>query len=64
MLCERCGNNIYKYSVCDYCHRKICYSCVKSSRRANKTTRLVICKDDWSKMPVRKMFKSTAIARA
>ncbi len=56
--CERCGKNIHKYNTCNYCKRKICVNCVKSSRRVSKTIRLVICKDDWSKLPSRKAFKS------
>ena len=57
MMCERCRADIYKYSTCNYCKRKICINCVKSSRRVSKTIRLVICKDCWTKMPSRKLFK-------
>lgn len=62
MLCERCGRDIYKYSTCNYCRKKICYSCVKSSKRASKTVRIVICKDCWTKMPSRKAYKSATAA--
>ncbi len=58
MLCARCGKTIYKYRTCNYCKRKICESCVKSSRKVSKIMKLVICKDCWSKMPTRKQFKS------
>lgn len=58
MLCQRCGNDIYKHERCNYCKRNICFNCVKSSRRISKVIRLVICKDDWSKMSARKQFKS------
>ncbi len=58
MLCERCHAEMYKYEVCRYCKRKIDANCVKSSRRVTKTLRIVICKDDWSKMKSRQEFKS------
>lgn len=58
MLCERCGREIYKYVTCDYCGRKICYDCIKSSENASKTKKLVICKDCWSNLPKRKAYKS------
>ena len=62
MICERCSRDIYKFEKCDYCNRKLCFNCVKSSKRLSKTTRLVICKDCWSKMPTRKKYKSTTLA--
>ncbi|MGC9037529.1 MAG: hypothetical protein ACP5GD_01775 [Candidatus Micrarchaeia archaeon] len=58
MLCERCNREIYKYEVCNFCGRKIGTECVKSSRRVNKSIRLVICKDCWSDINKRKLFKS------
>lgn len=58
MLCERCSADIYKYEICRYCKRKICFNCVKSSRRVTKTIRIVICKDDWGKIKNRQDFKS------
>ena len=58
MSCERCKREIYKYVTCDYCGRKICNNCVKSSQRESKTKKLVICKDCWSDMPKRKLYKS------
>ena len=64
MICERCSRDIYKFEKCDYCNRKLCFNCVKSSKRLSKTTRLVICKDCWSKMPSRKTYKSTIMVRA
>ncbi|VVB76738.1 Uncharacterised protein [uncultured archaeon] len=62
MICERCSRDIYKSETCNYCNRKICFDCTKSSKRLSKTTRLVICKDCWSKMPSRKKYKSTTLA--
>ena len=62
MLCERCGTDIYKYKTCNYCKRKIGNECVKSSRKLSKTTKLVICKDDWSKMRIRQQYKSAGKA--
>ncbi len=58
MICERCGNEIFKYEQCNYCKRKICVNCMKSSRRVSKINRIVICKDCWGKMSRRKQFKS------
>jgi hypothetical protein len=58
MICERCHAEIYKYSTCRYCHRKICNNCVKSSKRVSKTLRIVICKDCWTNTAHRKAYKS------
>lgn len=57
-MCERCRNDIYKYNTCNYCKRKVCVNCVKSSRRISKVIRIVVCKDCWTKLPSRKAFKS------
>ncbi len=57
MFCERCKNEIYRFVGCNYCGRKICDSCVKSSQRISKTKKLVICKDCWSNMPKRRAYK-------
>ncbi len=56
--CERCKRQVFKYEQCNYCKRKICYSCMKSSQRSPKTRRLVICKDCWGMMPRRMAFKN------
>ncbi|MDE1850646.1 MAG: hypothetical protein KGH54_02515 [Candidatus Micrarchaeota archaeon] len=64
MMCERCGKDIFKYSTCNYCKKKICVNCMKSSRKVTKTNRIVICKDDWSKMTKRKTFKSATVETA
>ena len=58
LTCERCKNEEHELERCNYCKRMVCNSCTKSSARYQKTTRLVICKDCWSKMPARKTFKS------
>jgi hypothetical protein len=55
--CERCGNQSAKLERCDYCGRKICYSCIKSSKR-KKVGRLYICKDCWGNIQKRKKFKA------
>ncbi len=55
--CERCKREIYRFDVCDYCGRKICNSCVKSSQTVTKTVRLIICKDCWGDMNKRKRYK-------
>jgi hypothetical protein len=57
-ICERCKKEIYKYEACNYCGRKICNDCTKSSARSPKTRRLVICKDCWSNMDRRHAFKT------
>jgi hypothetical protein len=63
MICERCSRDIHKFETCDYCKRKVCVSCVKSAKKYTKTTRIVICKDCWSKMPSRKTYKSATFVR-
>ncbi|MCL5430112.1 MAG: hypothetical protein M1504_01385 [Candidatus Marsarchaeota archaeon] len=58
MMCDRCKKEVYKAELCNYCGKKICDSCVKSSQKATKLQRLVICRDCWSMMPKRKAFKA------
>ncbi len=58
MICERCSADVYKYEACNYCKRKICNSCVKSSKRVSRTEKAVICKDCWSDLKQRKRYKS------
>lgn len=55
--CERCKREIYRFDICNYCGRKICGSCVKSSQNVKKTTRLIICKDCWTDIEKRKQYK-------
>ncbi len=57
--CERCKRQVPKADICNYCSRLMCESCKKSSRRAGRNKKLFICKDCWSKMPLRRKFKST-----
>ncbi len=57
MLCERCKREVFRYESCNYCGRKVCHSCVKSSQTATKTMRLVICGDCWSDMRRRRSYK-------
>ncbi|MDE1822956.1 MAG: hypothetical protein KGI00_02285 [Candidatus Micrarchaeota archaeon] len=59
MICARCSRDIYKFYTCNYCKRKVCNDCIKSSRRISRVQRIFICKDDWSKMASRKLFKRT-----
>lgn len=59
MQCERCGSEVYKYVVCNYCSRKICNDCLKSSKRITKTEKATICKDCWSDMKKRTKYKRT-----
>lgn len=56
--CERCGKEAHYLEVCNYCSRTVCRNCQKSSSTPEKTRRLVICKDCWGKIPLRKQFKS------
>lgn len=56
-LCERCKHETYRYDVCNYCGRKICNNCIKSSQTSTKILHLVICKDCWTDMKKRKMYK-------
>lgn len=58
LLCERCKKEVYKLEHCNYCNKMICNSCMKSSSRFQKTTRLVICKDCWGNLKRRSAFKS------
>ncbi len=57
MLCERCKREVFRFEACNYCGRKVCHSCVKSSQTAKKTLRLVICGDCWSDMRKRRAYK-------
>ncbi|MCL4381846.1 hypothetical protein M1614_02605 [Candidatus Marsarchaeota archaeon] len=58
MTCERCKTEIYKYLTCNYCSRKICNNCLKSSQKSSKTVKMVICKDCWSDMKKRNAYKN------
>jgi hypothetical protein len=58
LSCERCKREIFKKEFCNYCGRTICTLCTKSAQRVKKTTRLAICKDCWSDMKRRKLFKN------
>jgi len=60
MICERCGREVHFLEKCEYCNRKICASCVKSSKKLSRVRRIVICKDCWGEMEKRKAFKSEA----
>lgn len=55
--CERCGEQTAKLEKCDFCKRKVCFACIKSSKR-KKSGRMFICKDCWGKMPRRKKYKA------
>ncbi|NYZ74734.1 hypothetical protein H0O03_00520 [Candidatus Micrarchaeota archaeon] len=58
MKCQRCGKEAHMVEPCDYCNRIACRSCIKSTRTVAKTIRRAICKDCWTKIPLRKKFKS------
>ncbi|MCL5433496.1 MAG: hypothetical protein M1538_00775 [Candidatus Marsarchaeota archaeon] len=57
-LCERCKREIHEKETCNYCKRKLGYECIKASQKKSKIIRLVICKDCWTKMPLRSMYKN------
>ncbi len=63
MLCERCNKEIHKYVTCNYCARKICNDCLKSSKRVTKTEKAFICKDCWSNLKKRTKYKSASKER-
>ena len=59
MVCERCGREMHSYNTCDYCHKKICYACLKSSKKVSQTKKAFICKDCWGNMRSRQGYKRT-----
>ena len=57
LKCDRCGADSQYLEYCDFCKRKCCMKCVKSSKRASKIRRAVICKDCWGKSDLRRKYK-------
>ncbi|MFA5091718.1 MAG: hypothetical protein WC483_03960 [Candidatus Paceibacterota bacterium] len=55
--CGRCNNQTAKLVKCEYCNRLLCNSCVKSAKR-KKIDHRYICKNCWSNIGKRSMFKS------
>ncbi len=55
--CEKCGNQTAKLVKCNYCDRKICNSCIRAQKR-KKIDHRYICKNCWSNINKRSMFKS------
>ena len=58
MLCERCKKEAHYLELDQFCGRKICQDCTKSSKKPQKTKHVVICKDCWSDLDKRSKFKS------
>lgn len=57
-MCERCGKEAHRGEKCNYCNKRLCQACVKSSKTlGNKIVRKVICKDCWGKMDSRMAWK-------
>jgi len=54
--CQRCGKQSAKLEKCNYCDRKTCFACIKSSKR-KKVGHLFICKDCWNNMKKRKAYE-------
>ncbi len=54
--CARCGKQSAKLEECDYCKKRLCIACIKSSKR-KKVGRLHICKDCWGDVRKMKKFK-------
>jgi hypothetical protein len=55
--CARCGAQSAKIETCEYCKRRIDYSCIKSQKR-KKPGKIFICKSCWSSIPSRRLFKA------
>ena len=64
LMCERCKREVYRLELCNYCGRKIGVECVKSSQRASRISRLAICKDDWSDIKKRTLYKNKVVQAA
>lgn len=58
LTCERCGRQTAKMQVCNYCSKKICHYCIKSSKKLKKVKELYICKSCWSSMKARRRYKA------
>lgn len=56
--CDRCSEEAHYLELCKYCSRHVCRKCQKSSARASKIERNVICKDCWGNLKKRRAFKS------
>ncbi len=63
MNCERCKREVYKYNVCNYCDRKVCFDCLKSQKKISGAERAYICKDCWSNLKKRSKYKSYMILK-
>ena len=57
MICERCSDETYKLNKCEYCGRKLCKACEKSSKKPEKVRWLMICRDCWGDLKKRRVFK-------
>ena len=58
MNCERCGKPTHLVRVCEYCKKSLCRACIKSAKRIEKVSRLIICKGCWGSIKKRRRFKS------
>jgi len=57
MICERCSNAVHQVDECNYCHKKVCGSCLKASKRVKKTDRYAICRGCWGDLKARTKWK-------
>lgn len=55
--CERCHKEAHYLEACMTCSRQICRACQKSGKTADKTHRLLICKDCWTSIPKRRQWE-------
>ncbi len=60
IVCERCGARTAKPVQCNYCGKYVCLKCLKSQKRISKKEilKISICKECWTKMPMREKYKN------
>ncbi len=58
--CQRCSRITWTAVVCNYCGKVVCDKCVKTSKRVKRRdiAKLHICKDCWSNLEKRKMYRN------
>ncbi len=58
--CQRCSRITWNAAVCNYCGRIVCEHCIKSVKKVKRKDigKLYICKDCWSNLEKRKLFRN------